>query len=908
MHTAHNLRPYERVAMETMTAIRTAGFPNLVVVSGPSTIELRSILDELSSCERDFREKVGGAPPKMVRISFESFEFSSRKFPAADRSIRRTVETAIETATTTAGAGVGAGRRTPAVLVFTHLHYLSPDELFELEDVVRQLDGTGTRCVCTVTLPVPRASRAAFAEVSGRLRRNGLVHQVNLRPLSPRRLGDMITAELEARPEPALVAWLWRLTRGWSAAARVVLRTARDRGHVSVVDRHAYLVDGGPAPCPPGIGELVLPARETEGPVWEAARAVAVLGPLGEAVPRLTAEALSVTEPEARALITRLADAGVLRYRCSDAAWEYRLPLAAAAVEASLGPHERRNLARIAVSALWQGTARSADFSCLPDLLAIAGGLVDPERARTELLSAAQRSADQDRDAPDDHRAVRWLRAAAGLTDDPVERPRLLLEHAKICLAQNRPEEALNSLRLVLRTHRDQLRPHQLLDVCFVHLAALYRAGALTTLEEIAAGGQLRHHGPTGPLERAVTRGCALLLLGRWREVREVLGAVRRHDSSGLVEWKAEFLASTAELWLGVEGGTDRGGAALPARLRAGGTTAAEVLSRVGELLTLGEIRRAEQLLADTGKSPEQLGLPSRMLIALHRGRPAEAMDLARRSAVTGVHTCDAVESAMYHHAAVLLVCGGRLTRAGELLALARARQPMLPHLLASAQALCELVHGEVDQARSLLRAAVHRAESEGVVAGTDLLWLRVAGHAMHGGRPDVLKTCLAKAEDAARRLGTERAEMIRLALRATVHTDHAAARAARQLAQQRQQPLETNAVLSHLISYGMGDPALLRDAYALLGDLDALMPRFWLRPLMRTYGVAVPGRRATAQENERLLAVLVSEGLTNKQIARILRTSEKSVEGRLSRLFSRTGHGSRVELAMAMLTGRLRW
>ncbi|WP_369254100.1 LuxR C-terminal-related transcriptional regulator [Streptomyces sp. R35] len=319
-----------------------------------------------------------------------------------------------------------------------------------------------------------------------------------------------------------------------------------------------------------------------------------------------------------------------------------------------------------------------------------------------------------------------------------------------------------------------------------------------------------------------------------------------------------------------------------------------------------GDGGRSGQLLADTGRSRGQLGLPSRMLIALHGGRPREAMNLARRSAITGVHTCDAVQCAMYHHAAVQLVCGGRLVRASELLALARARQPMLPHLLDSAQALCELVYGEVEQARSLLRAAVRRAEADGVVAGCDLLWLRVADVAMRIGRPEVLKECLAKAEGVARRLGTERAEMTRLVLHAAVHTDHAAAHAARRLAQRRQQPLEEASVLAHLIRFGMADPAMLRDTYAMLGELDALMPRFWLRPLMRTHGVAVPGRQATAEENERLLAVLVSEGLTNKQIAKVLRTSEKSVESRLSRLFSRTGHGSRVELAMAMLTGRL--
>jgi len=888
MHTAHSVPPYGRVAVDTLEAIRAPGSPRLVVLSSPTGIELGSVLGELSARDRVYGTEALGAAPEIVRISFAD---PSPKFQLSDHLLGYE-------------AGDGKGGQ---VLLLEHLQHLSPDELVSLEGLIRQLDGTNRRCVGTVTLPVSRASRAMFAAVFGRLRQDGLVHHVNLRPLSRRRLGDMIAAETEARAEPTLVSWLWRLTRGWPASARAVLRTAREQGVVRVVDRHAYLVGGDSRMLPFAIDELILPVRDTDGPVWEVAKAVAVLGPLGEAVPRLTAEAVAVTGQEARGLLARLTEAGVLRYRRSDSVWEYRLPLAGAAVAASLGPYERRNLARIAVSALWQGTARCADPSYLPEQLAAAGNLVDPERARTELMAATKRLAhDNGDDAYDDHRGARWLRAVADLTSDPVERPRLLLEHAKICLAQGRPEEGLNSLRLVQRTHRDHLRPDQLLDVCFAHLTALYRAGEITALEKIAADGWLQGPGPDGPLERAVTRGCALLLLGRWHEVRDLLGAVRRRDMSGLVEWKAEFLTATAELWLGTTEGVERSIDTLPARHRAGEATAAEVHCRVGELLTLGEIHRAEQLLSDTGRNLRQLGLPSRMLIALHRGRPREAMDLARRSAITGVHTCDAVQSEMYHHAAVLLVYSGRFTRAGELLSLARARQPMLPHLLTSAQALCELVCREVEHAENLLRRAVRRVESDGVVAGTDLLWLRVADAAMHAGRPEVLKECLAKATGVARRLGTERAEMIRLVLYAAVHSDHGAGRAARQLAQERQQPLEESAVLYQLIRSGMGDPAMLRDTYALLGELDALMPRFWLRLLMRARGVAVPGRQATAEENERLLAVLVSEGLTNKQIARVLRTSEKSVEGRLSRLFSRTGHGSRVELAMAMLAGRL--
>jgi DNA-binding NarL/FixJ family response regulator len=123
-------------------------------------------------------------------------------------------------------------------------------------------------------------------------------------------------------------------------------------------------------------------------------------------------------------------------------------------------------------------------------------------------------------------------------------------------------------------------------------------------------------------------------------------------------------------------------------------------------------------------------------------------------------------------------------------------------------------------------------------------------------------------------------------------------------LARERGQPPELAQVIERMVRYDAADPALLPEAYTVLGDLDALLYRAWLRNLMRDKDVAVPGRRATVAENERLLAVLTAEGLGNRQLATVLQTSEKSVEGRLSRLFSRTGYRSRVDLAAAMLSG----
>ena len=50
----------------------------------------------------------------------------------------------------------------------------------------------------------------------------------------------------------------------------------------------------------------------------------------------------------------------------------------------------------------------------------------------------------------------------------------------------------------------------------------------------------------------------------------------------------------------------------------------------------------------------------------------------------------------------------------------------------------------------------------------------------------------------------------------------------------------------------------------------------------------------------------LVVAGLTNRQITSTLSVGEKTVEGNLTRLYTKTGCRSRVELAAAMVNGRI--
>lgn len=155
-----------------------------------------------------------------------------------------------------------------------------------------------------------------------------------------------------------------------------------------------------------------------------------------------------------------------------------------------------------------------------------------------------------------------------------------------------------------------------------------------------------------------------------------------------------------------------------------------------------------------------------------------------------------------------------------------------------------------------------------------------------------------------ARQLQTGRAELARLLTRAEVLDDRDAGKAAVALARERGIPHEAARAFRRAALCGVDTAALLAEVYELLGELDALLWRARLRVTMREHDVTVPGRRTSTRENERLLAVLVAEGLPNRQLAQVLATSEKSVEGRLSRMFARTGYRSRVELAAAVLTG----
>jgi DNA-binding CsgD family transcriptional regulator len=97
-------------------------------------------------------------------------------------------------------------------------------------------------------------------------------------------------------------------------------------------------------------------------------------------------------------------------------------------------------------------------------------------------------------------------------------------------------------------------------------------------------------------------------------------------------------------------------------------------------------------------------------------------------------------------------------------------------------------------------------------------------------------------------------------------------------------------------------------EAHLLAKEIEAPVLRAQLRRVMDEHGVRLPVSRfrdPRLTDVQLRILELVKQGMTNRQIARHVRMSEKTVENHLTRLFVRFGCRTRHGLATARLTAQ---
>ncbi|UMP06928.1 hypothetical protein [Amycolatopsis sp. EV170708-02-1] len=711
----------------------------------------------------------------------------------------------------------------------------------------------------------------------------------------------MATAATQGTPDPEMVSELRRISRGIPRALNDAIETLRRGGAITVIDRRAYLVGEAEQACPSPQSRYVREIRDLGPEVWRAAKAVAVLAPLGEAVPRLVAVALDKTEPEALGLLKELRGAGVLHNGRAARSWRFTIPAVASALRACLGPFERRQIAASAVTAIWTGQATSADPGYLADRVADARHLVEPQRALGDLLHHAV-SVGEDRTA----QAARWLGAAVDLAADQAQRAMVSLTHTSLCHLLGDHERSLRGAQTLLNDLADHLSPDAVQEVQIMAVCALSGLGDTEALQEVI---EQRRNWAGDNAHHIVTRALACGMLDRWAEADTILTQDSRRWRSGCETsvMVGGLLSTLARLWTGEIEQFDHSlddRTRWPLRQQRRHRTD-QVNSHLTALLVIGDLRRAEQLITDEELAVESLRLRDRAMIAAMRGQFGQAVELCRLGTVRPVSRGPDPNSAGMHQlVASALVAQGKLATARELLAAARSEAPLLGHLLVTADALLDRALGETASAASRLRDSLDSSAADGLLAGTETAWAELADLALRAGDEPLATRCLSALEQLAGKMPTSRTLAYAKLVGATVTKNRTMAAECLDQVRDRGQPFELAVVIERLTTHAVCDPKLLNEAYDILGGLDALLYRAWMRNLMRVHNVRIPGRQEAVTENGRLLAMLAADGLSNKQLAMAFRTTEKSVEGRLSRLFTRTGYRSRIELSTAMLNG----
>ncbi|MFJ9562780.1 AAA family ATPase [Streptomyces fuscichromogenes] len=754
---------------------------------------------------------------------------------------------------------------------------------------------------------------------------------VDLPRLAPEDVTALVERWLQAAPDAALARRVHECTRGNPGAVDALLTGWTRRGEIRVADGRAFLNSETPIPVLPDDNRFVTALDVLGEPCRAVATALSVLWPLGRSALELIAASAGFSADAVVDGVRGLVAAGIIDELPSPdgsavRGWTFRLPLTAHTVRERLRPMERSRLSALAVEALWADAdaARAGQppgpAACLldeadartylADRIADAGTLVDRDRGVAELMATAEWGLHGTQDGG----MLRWFRAAAALIEQPTARDPALQRYATATYLAGDHQTGRMIGEALLR-NPGTLNSMDLQGVACLLVTATAIETDWRTVSRLATA-RWWEELPVPALAKVSGQALALCHLSRWQEALELLSHTEpAWDTDPQARAVPRCFRGLAELALGRPEAYRRQ-LAMPeaSKLRPD-----QVYSLAGGLfddLAVGyDLSSAEALLKSLGLTVEVLLPLSRFLWYHLTGRWDEALDLGRRmlanNEIVTIPVSDS--SVLPARTAAILLARGRTTSALNVVEGMRGPEDGPPQCsMDAAEAEVLRTLGDLEGSEKTLRRGLDRAQVHAQIYGTEELWALLTEVTAEAGRTAEAVACLERLERIADRMGSDRTRLRYLLASARIvgqdapETVRGNLREAVDLARSRGLPWETAATLVAAAEAGAGPTTLLHEAYELLGVSDAVLWRFHTRTAMRQAGLTVPGRKQATAENERLLATLIAEGLTNRRIATVLRLSEDAVAQRLSRLFARTGLRSRTEVVTAVHTGSL--
>ncbi len=231
--------------------------------------------------------------------------------------------------------------------------------------------------------------------------------------------------------------------------------------------------------------------------------------------------------------------------------------------------------------------------------------------------------------------------------------------------------------------------------------------------------------------------------------------------------------------------------------------------------------------------------------------------------------------------------------RAAQLLAGTSAEQ-LFGHVIGWVAAGVDLAADRPGQAVDALAELDRRCRRLGYLTGRELVLSRKVEAELAAGDRQAAERTADELGELCARINTRQARLYWLVARITIRPTERVALAAAQLADELGDRFLAARI--QLADADFGRPETLRTAYGAFRELGAVRWQKLAADLLRDNGITVRPPSVLADADRRLIE-LIAAGATNVDVAAALGVTEKAVEGRLTRLYRRTGLRNKADL-----------